>query len=188
MADQANEGLLSPTLLRQRIAAARPFLSGRILDVGCGSGALAAWVPVQDYLGVEPDEMALAVARAKHPNHAFRSELPMPGEFSFDTIVALAVIEHVEDPKRFLRALATRLAPSPLSRVVLTTPHPSAAAIHRIGANLGIFSRQAAKEHKTFLGRSRLAEIAEAARLHTAVYRRFLFGLNQLAVLAAMPQ
>jgi len=177
MADQANEGLLSPTLLRQRIAAARPFLSGRILDVGCGSGALAAWVPVQDYLGVEPDEMALAVARAKHPNHAFRSELPMPG-----------VIEHVEDPKRFLRALATRLAPSPLSRVVLTTPHPSAAAIHRIGANLGIFSRQAAKEHKTFLGRSRLAEIAEAARLHTAVYRRFLFGLNQLAVLAAMPQ
>lgn len=185
MADQANEGLLSPLLLWGRLAAARPFLRARVLDVGCGSGALASWVPAPDYLGVEPDELALTAARARHPRHAFQSVLPPPGGAPFDTIVALAVIEHVEAPEEFLRELAARLAPSAQARVVLTTPHPAAAGLHRFGARLGIFSRQAAREHRAFLGRSRLVEAAAAAGLSPAVYRRFLCGFNQLAVLSA---
>jgi len=57
--DQAKEGLLSPFLQTQRIAAARPFLRGSVLDVGCGSGDLAAYVPPWCYLEVHKNDTSI---------------------------------------------------------------------------------------------------------------------------------
>ena len=104
MVDQAAEGLLSPFLRRQRFKAVRPYLRGRVLDVGCGTGALAAFVSPDCYLGVEIDYDSLAKARAAYPRHRFESALPNSGE-RFDTVIALAVIEHVLDPAGFFREL-----------------------------------------------------------------------------------
>jgi 2-polyprenyl-3-methyl-5-hydroxy-6-metoxy-1,4-benzoquinol methylase len=181
MADQAAGGLLSPFLQRRRIAAALPHLRGRVLDVGCGSGALAAHVPPDRYYGMDADEASLAVARSRYPRHVFARELPgvEPG---FDTVVALAVIEHVADPCAFLRALGDRLGPSPAA-IVCTTPHPAAGWIHEVGARLGLFSRDAKEEHERLLDGTRLREVASRAALEVASYRRFLLGANQLAVL-----
>ena len=41
MADQGAEGLFSPFLRSRRLKAACPYIKGRVLDVGCGTGALA---------------------------------------------------------------------------------------------------------------------------------------------------
>jgi 2-polyprenyl-3-methyl-5-hydroxy-6-metoxy-1,4-benzoquinol methylase len=182
MTDQAAEGLLSPYLQRRRIAAVRPYLNGRVLDVGCGSGALAGFVSPASYLGVDVDQHSLDLARARYPAHRFQHELPAAGE-NFDTVACLAVIEHVAEPARFLADLGARLAPSPGACVVLTTPHPAAGWLHTAGARVGLFSRHAAEEHDDLLDRARLAELALACRLRLARYRRFLFGVNQLAVL-----
>src|SRR5262245_59639788 len=38
-------GLRTPYLLRRRLDVARPFLSGRVLDVGCNVGSLTPLVP-----------------------------------------------------------------------------------------------------------------------------------------------
>ena len=56
MADQGAEGWLSPWLRMQRIKAAQPYLSRRVLDFGCGSGALEVKPPL-------PSTMLLTSAR-----------------------------------------------------------------------------------------------------------------------------
>ena len=38
MGDQATEGILSSFLQKKRINTAAPYLNGRVLDVGCGTG------------------------------------------------------------------------------------------------------------------------------------------------------
>ena len=106
--DQASEGLLSPLLRNARIKAILPCLRGNVLDVGCGSGALANHVAQGNYTGVEIDEESLAICRQTYPGHNFLSELPSPAE-KFDTIISLAVIEHVKSPDIFLQDLAVRL-------------------------------------------------------------------------------
>src|SRR3546814_16456060 len=103
MADQGSEGRLSPFLRRQRFQAAKPFLKGRALDFGCGSGGLAALIDSERYLGVEIDPESLREAQKTYPNHSFQDTLPNDVE-KFDTIISLAVIEHVSDPSEIGRA------------------------------------------------------------------------------------
>lgn len=166
-----------------RIRAALPFLRGRVLDFGCGTGALAAWIAPASYFGVDRDDGALRVARRRFPRHRF-SEWPPEGE-TFDTVAALAVIEHLPDREGWLRSLPRLLAPG--GCIVLTTPHPAFRRVHEWGAGAGLFSREAAAEHEAFLDSGALLRLAAQCRLRLIRYRRFLCGANQLVVLQADP-
>lgn len=184
MADQGTEGLLSPLLRQQRFKAAAPYLKGRILDVGCGSGALAGLVDSSSYLGVDVNETSLNRARAYFPSHSFQNSLPSVEE-KFDTVVSLAVIEHVPDPLIFLGNLAQNLKHDPAARIVITTPHPSVGWVHDVGAAIGLFSKHANEEHEELLDQSKLFDLGQRAGLVLLNYQRFLFGVNQLAVFHA---
>jgi 2-polyprenyl-3-methyl-5-hydroxy-6-metoxy-1,4-benzoquinol methylase len=175
--DQGTEGLLSPWLRSRRLAAAVPLLRGRVLDVGCGAGALAQAVPPADYLGVEPDEASRRAAQHRWPLHRFVDEWPID-EPPFDTIALLAVIEHISAPAEWLQGLTASLASD--GRLVLTTPHPAAERIHSLGSRIGLFSAHAAEEHESLLDRQALGRLAATAGLTVVGYRRFLGGLNQL--------
>lgn len=181
MADQGTEGWLSPFLRSKRFQAARPYLKGRILDFGCGSGALAQFVPNDRYLGVDTDEDSLQQARNRFPHHLFLSTLPSRKQ-KFDTIAALAVIEHVSNPVDLLRNLAAYLSESSSAHLIVTTPHPSFHWLHDVGAACGIFSRHASEEHKALLDRKKLDEVGFQAGLSLVWYRRLLLGANQIAV------
>ena len=176
--EQARGGLLSGFLERQRFAAALPYLHGSVLDVGCGSGRLCERY-AGDYVGVDRDLSVITLARAMHPDYEFRTDIPH--DRTFNTVVALAVIEHVRDPGALLAVLGARLAPG--GCIVLTTPHPFSRIIHDMGAKVGLFSREAAEEHEQFLDRADIERAAAHARLQLHLYRRFLGGINQLAVL-----
>lgn len=180
MADQAREGLLSPWLQRRRCAVARPWLQGRVLDFGCGNSLLPNLVAAQVYVGVDRDPGILARARHHHPGHRFVAEIPPE---QFDTIAALAVIEHVVEPQTLLLRLAGHLAPG--GQIVLTSPHPRADLIHGLGARFGLFSRHAHEEHEACLTAADMAALARQAGLRLAACRRFQLGLNQLFVLKA---
>ena len=183
MADQASEGLLSPWLRRRRFEAATPYMQGKVLDFGCGSGALAALVPADRYLGVDIDGVSLRQARRHFPQHSFVPELSGQQK-KFDTVISLAVIEHVDDPSGFLRTLASCMNESPGSRVVISTPHPAVDWIHGLGATAGLFSKHANDEHEDLLDRAKLEMVGDQAGLKLASYSRFLFGANQIAVYA----
>lgn len=181
MADQTSEGLLSPLLRNLRIREAKRFLNGRVLDVGCGGGALANLVDTSNYLGIEIDPESLANCKAAYPGHSFSTELPDHIE-KFDTIVSLAVIEHVDKPHEFLQQLALSLEGTDSARILLSTPHPAMDWIHTAGAYLGLFSRHASDEHEELLDHAALASLGSQAGLELLEYRRFMLGANQLAV------
>lgn len=188
MADQASGGLLSPFLLRRRLAAAGPWLRGRVLDVGCGGGALAALVPPDRYRGLDIDPASLALARARRPGHRFDpvrtpTDWGLEAAEAFDTVAMLAVIEHAPEPERLLERATACLAPG--GRVVVTTPSPAFAWAHGVGARVGLFSAEAHEQHEAPIGPRRMAELAAGCRLRVACFRRFLGGSNQLFVLEA---
>lgn len=94
-------------------------LSGRVLDVGCGTGLNFAHYPVgAEVVAVEPDPHMLRRARARAEALGRRVELieagaedlPFPGEF-FDAAVATLVLCTVSDPGRSLREIRRVLRP-----------------------------------------------------------------------------
>ena len=180
MADQGSEGILSPFLRRQRFGAVRQYLHGSILDVGCGTGTLAKEVSSDHYLGVEIDSLSLESAIQKFTKHRFQEVLPDVEKFN--TVVSLAVIEHVENPEQFLSELSKRLKSEESARVVITTPHPSMDWVHDFGSAIGLFSQHANEEHEELLDKEKLESAGRHAGLQLVLYKRFLFGANQLAV------
>jgi len=178
MADQAT-GLLSSWLRRRRMKIACPHIKGRVLDYGCGVGILSEMCTAGDYYGVDIDEESLQTARHRYPTSFFATEIPE--NMTFDTIVLLAVIEHIKMPDSFLRGLKDKL--NSCGAIVLTTPHPQMEEIHRMGAKIGLFSAAASEEHESLIDYGKMLCISRAAGLDISVYRRFLFGANQLFVL-----
>lgn len=178
MGNQVEQGLFSPFLQRVRIAAARPHLRGQVLDIGCGNGALAAFVDPDLYLGMDRDKEALTAARASFPKHQFTEKLPANGPF--DTIVALALIEHLTEPQAELKLWSSLLSEG--GRIVLTTPCRSFRSVHELGSRAGLFSQDAAREHVEMFNRRSLTALAEQVGLHLVYYVHFLGVANQLAI------
>ena len=115
----------------------------RVLDVGCGDGRLLNWYrasAVGDRLqtfGIELD--ARAAERARSAGHTVvtgRFELDEELEpDSFDIILALHVIEHVDDPTGFARRAAQLLAPGGI--FAIATPNWDAVDARRFRGNWG---------------------------------------------------
>ncbi|MFC1680211.1 methyltransferase domain-containing protein [Pseudomonadota bacterium] len=182
LADQGTEGLLSPFLRKKRINAIKPYLKGRVLDVGCGSGRLASYIDSNNYLGVDIDTNSINIARKLFPGHTFQQELPS-SNLIFDTVIALAVIEHVKEPCNFLKKLAELIDDN--GEIICTTPHPSVDWIHDIGSAIGLFSSHANEEHEELLNKKKLKNASECAGLTMTHYGRFLLHANQIAVFRA---
>jgi SAM-dependent methyltransferase len=99
-----------------------------VLDIGCGTGMqltlpLAREFPAVELIGVDSDERSLAWARinAAAPNLAYAAPTGLPAERRFDLVIASEVLEHVDEPARFLADLVARLAPG--GRLVVTVPN-----------------------------------------------------------------
>ena len=104
---------------------------GRVLDVGCGSGATVARASQMgwDALGVDVDPMAVSAARRRGVNVHLGSlnELRFDDD-SFDLILSEHVIEHVLDPLGMLREMRRTLRPGGALAVI--TPN-AASLLHR---------------------------------------------------------
>jgi 2-polyprenyl-3-methyl-5-hydroxy-6-metoxy-1,4-benzoquinol methylase len=179
------DGFFSPYLRDRRLRVATPHIHGRVLDFGCGSADVCAIVGAASYVGVDLDRSVLRVAQEKYPQATFFS----PDEFAawsgpqFDTIVALAVVEHLPDPVEFFTLMKRHLSPG--GKVVITTPSPSLDWAHGLGARFGLFAKESHDEHQSLMNRAGIEQAAKGAGLQVIEYRRFLFGANQLAILSA---
>jgi len=101
----------------------------RVLDMGCGNGALAgAFLKRGCYVvGVDLSAEGIAIARRMHPEGRFeqiavdREILQDLGEEPFDLVVSTEVIEHLYAPQNYL--IACREALRPGGRCVISTPY-----------------------------------------------------------------
>jgi 2-polyprenyl-3-methyl-5-hydroxy-6-metoxy-1,4-benzoquinol methylase len=181
-------GRLTVRVGAARLAAALPHVppGARVLDLGCGLTDLPSRLP--SYVGCDRSPEILLVQRARFPSAVFfkwdfaESDAPvgLAAQGPFDVVLLLAVLEHVAKPHRLVARAASLLGPG--GRLVVTTPHPLGRLPLETGAALGLLSPHARDEHETLLGRAALEEAGRSAGVSLVLYRRFLLGLNQLAV------
>lgn len=183
-------GLLTRRVGDARLAAALPHVptGARVLDLGCGLTDLPSRFP--SYTGCDRNSDVLAAQRRRYPEKDFFEwdfgGTDAPGTVAargpFDAVLLLAVLEHVSSPGAVLSRVASLLAPG--GRVIATTPHPLGRLPLEAGAGLGLLSAHAHGEHETLLDRTSLEAAGREAGLVLVFYRRFLLGMNQIAVLS----
>lgn len=104
--------------LRDAIAAMAPKLTGRLLDVGCGTKPYRSLFAVDAYIGLDIDSAASrqrGIADQLYDGKAF----PF-ADGSFDSILCNQVLEHVFSPDIFLGEIARVLKPN--GKLLLTVP------------------------------------------------------------------
>jgi 2-polyprenyl-3-methyl-5-hydroxy-6-metoxy-1,4-benzoquinol methylase len=93
---------------------------GRLLEVGCARGDfLGAAKATFDVFGVEPNPDLAAESRRIAP--LFEDVIERVPWKDFDVVASFHVIEHVDSPRSFIRAMSERLKPGGL--LVIETPN-----------------------------------------------------------------
>lgn len=120
--------LLVPAVRRllERHLPGRP---SRVLDLGCGNGAVAAQLHAWgcDVTGVDPGASSITMARSNCPAAAFHRAEADPAQLAalglppFDAVVSTEVVEHCYQPRMWARAAYEALRPGGL--LVCSTPY-----------------------------------------------------------------
>jgi 2-polyprenyl-3-methyl-5-hydroxy-6-metoxy-1,4-benzoquinol methylase len=126
----AEPAFIDRYLTPQVLALAGALTAGtRVLDVGCGNGWLAGRFRDLgcNVVGVDLSEQGIAIARRAFPEVRFEllaaddRLLARLGEAPFDLVISTEVIEHLYDPRSFVRGCCHALRPG--GRFVLSTPY-----------------------------------------------------------------
>lgn len=154
---------LESLLQKMRFKKVRKFLQGDVLDFGGNEGELGKYVQ-GNYTLVNYD-------------HA-----PMQNK-QFDTIVMLAVIEHIEPDavNDLFKKIGSHLKDNGI--LFLTTPTPASKFVLELLAWLGFLDKQNIEEHKHYWTKKELYELAELSELRVEKYQSFQLGFNQWMVL-----
>jgi len=119
------------------------------------------------------------IAKNRYPQKQFNTSWPENKQF--DTIVLMAVIEHLENPASLLKKLKSVLGAS--GCILITTPHPSMNHIYYLGSRMKIFAKHAQEEHKQYFELRKMKDLMGPLELEIVLYKRFLFRANQLFVI-----
>jgi SAM-dependent methyltransferase len=109
---------------------------GRLLDVGCGSGAFLTQMAALGWRaeGVDPDPAAVAAARRTGVEARLGTLADLElNEEAFDAITLSHVIEHLHDPAEDLRRLHRLLRPG--GQLWIGTPNLEALSFRRFGCH-----------------------------------------------------
>jgi len=150
-------------LQNRRFKKARPFLIGDVLDFGGNQGELKKFVK-GNYLVVNNDHAPLTNAHC-------------------DTIVCLAVIEHLDQAEVFKVFNEFKNILNENGRIFLTTPTKAAKSVLEFMAFFRIVDKENIKEHKHYWSKNEIYALAETTGLILEKYEKFQLGYNQLAVL-----
>jgi ubiquinone biosynthesis O-methyltransferase len=113
----------------QRLVPVFKMLEGKeILDVGCGVGEITKYVSEKNFNvhGIDVLEESIKIAKefnnTKNTSFEVRDLIKQPfSQNSFDCVIFLETIEHVENPAEFLREFHKILRPE--GCIILSTPN-----------------------------------------------------------------
>ena len=176
---------LTRFLTRRRFSAVLPFVQGSVLDLGCGAAEILDFLPDGTrYVGVDAHPGVIGWLGENRPGPAYFQANVETDRLTladrFDTILMLALLEHLIDPVAAL-GFAKQYA-KPSGRLILTTPTRMGMAVHSLLARLNLVSRFAAAEHVRAYDHDEIACLLSESGLEPITYRTFLFGGNQLCI------
>ena len=152
----------------------------RILEIGCGTGhnlAMLSQFGAVDAIEIDEAARTIAAARLGRPvGTAPLPELTGVAEGSYDLVALLDVLEHIDDDRAALSAIATRLRPG--GHILLTVPqYPWMWSGHDV-----------ANHHHRRYTKTTLRTVIAAAGLKTGLLQSFnslLFPLAAASRIAA---
>jgi ubiquinone/menaquinone biosynthesis C-methylase UbiE len=99
---QAHSLLVHAIIRSELEAAAREFLSGRLVDIGCGTRPYAKLLSqyVDEHVGVDHPGSLHSLEAVDLVGSAYKIEAP---DNHFDSAICTAVLEHLEEPEAALR-------------------------------------------------------------------------------------
>lgn len=108
-----------------------PKINKNILDVGCGNGSLVKYFVENGYnaFGTDASESGIKLASQFSADRFAVQDLStddLPSKFehlTFDTITSTEVIEHLYDPKAFIKFCKKILLKNGGGEIILTTPY-----------------------------------------------------------------
>ncbi len=180
-------GLFSRYVRTIRIRKVLPWLEGDVLDMGCGEATILEFAgdSIASYCGVEHTEESLRSLRQRYPQHTFLcadlDQDSITTDRRFDTILMVAVVEHIYNQKHLFDEVLAKL--SDRGRIVITSPTPLGDKVHRIAAGLGLLARSAVDHHPIIFNKARFRVFARKFGLRIEKYRTFECGCNQIVVL-----
>jgi len=79
----------------------QPRAGARILEIGCGPGTIAGYLPDSEYVGFDMSSKYIEIARKRFPQAQFIcervSQFSLAKQRSFDAVLALGVVHHLDD-------------------------------------------------------------------------------------------
>ncbi len=174
---------LDRVLQQWRIRKAKPFVrpGSHLLDVGCADGVLLRRLgSLVDFgVGIDPDAVPSENNRFRLVRGAFPDDIA--GEEQFDTITALAVLEHIPQAAQSFFAESCFRLLKPGGNVVITVPDPAVDRIIDILVRLRLLDGMSVEEHWGFVP-AQADALFHAAGFSKVAGKRFQLGLNNLLV------
>lgn len=153
---------LESFLQNYRFNMVKPYLIGKVLDFGGNEGELKKFV-TGEYLAVNYDHSVME-------NH------------QFDTIVSLAVIEHLYFDEVFELFSKFKKILKYNGRIFITTPTKISKPLLDFLAKIGLLDKENIDEHKHYWSKKEIFKLAEENGFIVVKYKQFQFGFNQMAV------
>jgi cyclopropane fatty-acyl-phospholipid synthase-like methyltransferase len=79
----------------------QPKVGARILEIGCGPGTIARYLPRVEYVGFDVSSKYIEMARKRFPQAQFVcervSQFSLAKQHSFDVVLALGILHHLDD-------------------------------------------------------------------------------------------
>jgi SAM-dependent methyltransferase len=108
--------VLSTSLLLAALKEARPYATGRLLDVGCGSKPYKQFFAVDRHIGIDWSNSLQCLEV-----EAFATAEALPfGDCVFDSVLCTEVLEHLRHPEMAIREMARVLKPG--GNIIISVP------------------------------------------------------------------
>lgn len=181
-------------LRKKRSLMASKFSSGVVLDVGCGPAEIVNYFPKEKnikYVGIDTNKTEIDNLNSKYQLQRFfvvdvdTQSFPTPvTDLKFDTVLLLAVIEHLKCPNKLLEQISMLMNHN--GKLIITTATPFGEHVHNVLAIFGLTSLKAIQEHKTSAHASystnALSDLVTPFGFIIDVCHKFEFGMNQIVV------
>lgn len=99
-----------------------PRPGDRVLDIGCGPGTMAPFLPDSDYVGFDASEDYIARAKERYPQMRFVcervSQYNLIERNYFDIVLALGILHHLDDSEALTLFQIARDAMKPGGKLV----------------------------------------------------------------------